>query len=75
MLPNKNARSIARVALAEQSLACTVRAQTVLRFLQKLVARRVIREREEVHKATERLRQLKKSRFGLAATRLDLVCS
>ena len=32
---HKNARSIARVALTELSLACSVRAQTVLRFLQK----------------------------------------
>ena len=36
MLQHKSAHSIkARVALAEQSLACPVRAQTVLRFLQK----------------------------------------
>ena len=59
MLLYKNARSIARVALAKQSLACPVRAQTVLLFSAKVVARRATRERDSVHEATEHLRQLK----------------
>ena len=34
ILPNNNAHGITRVALAEQSLTCPVREQTILHFLQ-----------------------------------------
>ena len=77
MLLYKNARSIARVALAKQSLACPVRAQTVLLFSAKVVARRATRERDNCARSNgaSSSAKIQKSRFGLAATRLDSVCS
>ena len=73
MLLNKSVHSITRVALAEQSLACPVRAQTVLRFffVAKVVARRATRERDSVHEATERLRQLKIKNLVLGSLQHD----
>ena len=70
MLLNKHARSIARIALAEQSLACLVQSTDCTSFSAKVVARRVTRECDSVHGESSSAKN-QKSRFGLTATRLD----